>query len=283
MKTPQLLWLKTLAYLTLVTFFSLSVLNSCTKDSSTNNRIASLNTDDAAANLSKGLVAWYSFENGSTKDKSGNGNDVIFNNATSVADRHGVANGAYSFNGTDNYMRVANSASLNPGDAITLATIVEVNGFYSGECHGNRIVNKGYNDDEYGSYHLGFSDNYFYQNTQCDKDVRVDKETFDGVLGNGLSSNVGTLDTTEYIQTGEWYALAYTYDGNVAKFYVNGKLKYTKQQTLSIGSNADDLFIGMMNIDDQLFPYWFNGVIDEIRIYNRALTNAELKKLADNY
>lgn len=286
MKTQKSTTLVKVLTFCLAGFTTLSAITSCTKENtanSLNGQALSNRTDDAASNLSQGLVAWYSFKNGSTKDLSGNGNDVIVNNATPTADRHGNPNAAYSFNGIDNYMRVANSTSLNPDKAITLAAIVKVNDFYSGKCHGNRIVNKGYDDSQWGSYHLGFSDNYFYQNTQCDNDVRKDKETFDGVIGNGLTENAGTLDTTEYIKTGEWYGIAYTYDGSVAKLYVNGKLKYTKQQTLNIVPNSDDLFIGMMNIDNTLFPYWFNGVIDELRIYNRALTTAELKKLVDNY
>ena len=50
-----------------------------------------------------GLVAWYGF-NGNATDLSGNNNTCIVNGATLTADRNGVANSAYAFNGTNNWL-----------------------------------------------------------------------------------------------------------------------------------------------------------------------------------
>jgi hypothetical protein len=49
------------------------------------------------------------------------------------------------------------------------------------------------------------------------------------------------------------------------------------QTTMKIGKNKEDLFLGKK--DNEQYPYWFNGVIDEIRIYNKALTFDEVTEL----
>src|SRR5450631_2802647 len=85
--------------------------------------------------LSNGLVAWYSFNGGSLKDGSGNGNDIVSNNAVATSDRFGHANNAFLFNGTTSFMRVANSPSLNPSGVITMMAIIRINGFNTGSCH----------------------------------------------------------------------------------------------------------------------------------------------------
>jgi len=65
-------------------------------------------------NLNAGLVAYYPF-NGNANDVSGNNNNPVFNSATLTADKNGMANGAYYFNGTSSYMRIPNSATLSFG------------------------------------------------------------------------------------------------------------------------------------------------------------------------
>src|SRR4051794_28763814 len=170
--------------------------SSCIKENATNptQRLSATEADNDSA-ITNGLVAWYTFDNGSLQDKSGKGNNIIFNNATPAADRYGNAKGAYLFNGTNNYMRVLNSTSLSISSRITLFAIVKVKGFYPGECHGNRIIQKGYDDNTTGHYFLGFDDDYFYNNTNCYNPVNETKENFYGVFGNNLYNKVNGIDT----------------------------------------------------------------------------------------
>src|SRR6266480_3163043 len=114
----------------------------------------------AQVNLSQGLVAYYPF-NGNANDQSGNNNNPFFNNAVLTSDRNGNPNSAYYFNGTNSYMQIPNSASLNP-TKISLFALVKPMGFYQGVCHGNVILNKGNNDNNVQSqYKLRFSDNLY--------------------------------------------------------------------------------------------------------------------------
>ena len=60
-----------------------------------------------------------------------------------------------------------------------------------------------------------------------------------------------------------------TYDGNLAGIYMDGKLKQTFNGIVPFTLNAFDMFIG--RAEHLQYPYWLNGVIDEIRIYKGSL------------
>jgi Concanavalin A-like lectin/glucanases superfamily len=99
-------------------------------------------------------------------------------------------------------------------------------------------------------------------------------EVFGSAYGdndNPPGSAAGVADSASYVATGSWYKLTYTYDGFTAKLYVNGVLTSTAHLSVSFTPNSQDLFIGRNEDPYSLFPYWLNGAIDEIRIYNRAL------------
>lgn len=227
---------------------------------------------DSIFDLKNGLVAYYSFNGGSLIDSSVYNNNIIFNNATLTTDRFGNPNNAYLFNGTSSYMEVKNSASLNP-DNITMYAIVKVNGFYNGPCAGNRIISKGFPDYANGFYNLAFED----PNSNCGP-PNLNNELFSGGYGDNdpLGTQAGALDNAPIV-TGKWYYLAFTYDGLTAKIYVNGVLKDSEQKRVTFTDNSDDLFIGKHG--DPPYPYFLSGVLDEIRIYNRALSADEIKQL----
>jgi gliding motility-associated-like protein len=223
-------------------------------------------------NLNAGLIAYYPF-NGNAKDASGNSNNPIFNNATLTPDRFGNPNSAYSFNGTDNYMRIPNSASLNSSNQISICAWVKVAGFYRGTCHGNNIVMKGDADYQAGDYKIRFDDAYITNSQNCYlSNTDVTHETFFGI-NSTLSSN------TPFIQTNQWYSVVYTCDGTTAKIYVNCKLAGSGPANGITFTNGDDLFLGSLN--NAQYPYWFNGTMDEIRIYNRAINEDEVKAYGD--
>jgi hypothetical protein len=216
-------------------------------------------------NLRDGLVAYYNFNGGNLNDSSGFHNNIFFNNAVKTADRFGKANNAYLFNGTNSYMQIKNSQSLNP-DSITLFAIIKANGFYTGPCADNQIITKGDNFHVSGFYALGFYD--FAANCGTPD---LNHESFGGSFGDNPFDGAAPYAGTDsvLIQTTQWYSVAFTYDGHTAKMYVNGQLKDSKTRSGSFTPNANDIYLGKTN--DTSFPYYLNGVIDEIRIYNRSL------------
>ena len=224
---------------------------------------------DPLYDVTSGLVAYYNFNGGNLNDSSGNGNNITFNNAVPTTDRFGHPNNAYLFNGTSSYMVVPNTASLSPSN-ITLMAIIKINGYYTGPCNGNQILGKGTPDGINGMYTLRFSD---YVTNSCSSGPNPNTESFSG----NFQAAGGSLDTV-YTQTGTWYNVAFTYDGSQGKFYINGELKKVWNTTTTMAPNAFNLFIGRHEASNA--PYWFNGAIDEIRIYNRPLPQGALQQLA---
>lgn len=231
-------------------------------------------TISAQVNLNQGLVAYYPF-NGNANDASGNNNNPVFNNATLTSDRFGNPNSAYSFNGIDNYIQIPNSPSLNPSNQISICAWVKVNGFYQGTCHGNNIVMKGDQDYLAGNYFLRFDDGGYtnYQNCAIST-TDINHENFYGV-----NTPVPVGGYNPFIQTDQWYSIVYTSDGTTSNVYVNCQLKFSAPANNINFSNQYDLFLGRLN--DPTYPYWFNGVMDEVRIYNRALDTDEVKAYGD--
>lgn len=226
------------------------------------------NIATAQVDLNLGLRAYYPFT-GNANDASGNNNHAVFNNATLTSDRHGFANSAYSFNGIDNFIRIPNSPSINFTSQMTLCAWVKVSGFYQGTCHNNAIVMKGDAENASGNYQLRFSDEIYtnYQNCsvlQPDKDHQV-------FTGHNTTSVVA--NPLPYIQKEKWYSLVWIFDGTTVKMYVNCELILQGSSSQAF-TNSSDLYLGAMN--NAIFPYWFNGVMDEVRIYDRALNTDEI-------
>ena len=233
-------------------------------------KVDTVHVNDSIYDLRDGLVAYYNFKGSNLNDSSGYGNNITFNNATPTADRFGNANGAYLFNGTTTYMQVPNSTSLNPSN-FSLMAIFKPNGFYAGDCHGNQLFGKGYPDNINGYYFLRFTDFV----SSCSSPVDTSNELFNGgITGAGVAAD------TPLVRTGQWYNLIVTYDGITAKVYLNGALKKsTNITTPSFTPNNHDFFIGKH--EDPAFPYYFNGVIDEVRVYNKALPFGAIKQLSN--
>ncbi len=232
---------------------------------------------DTVCHVNVGMVAHYTFDNGSLLDQSGNNNNITFSNAVATADRFGKNNNAFLFDGNSAYMKVPNSSSLNPTTAISIVAIVKVNDFYRGTCHENQIIGKGYPDEVKGLYLMRITDPFGH----CYEEADTTKEFFWGAYGDNIpeGSASGVISDTNYIQTGKWYTVVYTYDGHESRIYVNGNLEKIEQKKVPFTPTDTDLYIGRNYYPD--YPYWFNGVIDEIRIYNRALCECEVDQITD--
>jgi hypothetical protein len=237
--------------------------SACTKTNTVHDTLIKKDTvirKDTIYDLTEGLVAYYNFNNGTLKDSSSFKNDIFFSNATKTADRFGNANNAYLFDGTTSYMQVKNSTSLNPS-AITMMAIIKLNGFYRGPSYGNQIFMKGYSDNAQGIYGLRIQPLVFNSPDTA-------KDFPSGYFGDG-GSFANVTDTTYFFRTGKWVKLVTTYDGVQSKIYIDGQLKNAFAGGGAFTQTANDLFIGRH--ENPSFPFWFNGIIDEVRIYNRAL------------
>ncbi|MBS1563125.1 MAG: LamG domain-containing protein [Bacteroidetes bacterium] len=271
----SLKWLLIPAGLYFSLIFSGTSFSSCTKTNTVHDTVTVIKKDtvtvvDSMSNLKKGLVAYYTFTNGSLKDSSGYGNDIITNSATKTGDRFGTANNAYLFDGASSFMQVKNSTSLNPQSAISLVAMVKLNGFNAGAYHGNEILGKGNADNINGFYTLRGQDGL------SSGAPDPTKEFFSGYYGDNGNGSYANADTS-IIKLGQWYTIIFTYDGYESRIYLNGALKNIMLKKTPFTPNSNDLFIGRH--ESATYPYFLNGVIDEVRIYNRALNDVDIRQL----
>ena len=89
-----------------------------------------------------------------------------------------------------------------------------------------------------------------------------------------------SADTAEFVQTNKWYHIVSTYDGQYLRVYVDGNEAGSSYNpgimTNSQGSSSSNITIGGRACNSR---HWFNGFIDEVQVYNRALSNIEVKSI----
>ncbi len=211
----------------------------------------------ARADLTNGLVAYYPF-NGNANDETGNGNNGVVNGATLTQDRFGNAHRAYSFDGTNDYIRVARQVTTNQPLTWSVwfrPNIPDTNVVAA-------LLNQGGNPGQtMCSPRLGIG---------CDVFGQFDFYTYDTVPHWVLSSKRAQYDTNH------WYQLVATSDvqGNRC-LYVDGVGEGTATNQ-PFGQNLANFYIGG---EVSSYSTWFSGVIDDVRIYNRALSGSEVQQL----
>lgn len=206
----------------------------------------------SAAQVDPALVGWWKFDEGSgaiAHDSSGNGNDGTLNGPVEwVAE--GKVNGALAFTGPYNYVQVQDSPSLDMTSQLTIAAWI--NPSWTGN---NRIMQKS----------SGGGDNQY----------RLLKEWGDNMVFHVPGLSPDRLEFVGLPPIGEWTHLAATYDGQSMKVYYNGAVAGQQASTGQMGVSDGTLTIGTKH---ETAPAGdeYNGMLDDVRIYNRALSASEI-------
>ena len=215
---------------------------------------ASTNTISSAGaleNPSANLIAAYGFDEGSgatANDGSGNGNHgAIAQAAWSSAGRFGRA---LSFNGTSSLVTIPDAPELDLTGAMTVEAWVN-----PATSSGWRTVllKESANGLAYGLY------------------ANDDRNLPGGYLNVGGPDRNATGPVT--IPANTWSHLALTFDGTIIQLYVNGVLAASEPVAGSIIATAGPLRIG----GNTIWGEYFQGLIDEVRVYSRVLTAAEIQ------
>jgi gliding motility-associated-like protein len=206
--------------------------------------------------LANGLVGYWPFC-GNANDLSGNGNHGSVTGATLSTDRLGNAKSCYSFDGIGDYINCGSGSTLRITKSITISAWIYANNFNTD--HG--IVSNFYNG---AGYDLVISSPFSVP--PLDKVRWMNQGVF--LYGNSIKAN-------------RWYHLVTIFDASIKMkyIYLDGVLIASGSSTVGILDNSTiDLFLGahLPNIVN----YWsWDGKLDDIGIWNRALTQQEISSL----
>lgn len=213
-------------------------------------------------NLQNGLLGYWPFC-GNANDESGNGNNGTVNGATLTEDRFGNADAAYDFDGVDDFIEIINSGSLISSSGSVSSWI--------------RVSDSMANDQQliFGQYQ---GTPQLVINTGNNLKASIGWPSQEGIPVNAIS--------TSSIINMQWINIVGTYSNNELRIYFNGQLESSISTTLNqVGCNSDLFNIGGFNATNVIcggaigVSQVLDGSLDDIGIWNRALTAEEVQQL----
>jgi hypothetical protein len=207
-----------------------------------------------------GLVGYWDFQEGAgdaANDKSGYDNDGTLENMATSSNggwTDGKIGSALDFDGTDDYVEIISASELDGMNDLTLS-----GWFKPGDTMSYKYsIYKSY------VYEISWGDG----GTPCSG---IGASIFDTV-----SSRTRICSEVDF-SAGTWYHVTITTEGTDFKIYINGDLKNTTPFNDSLENNANNVGIGTYVAQPSTYAY--TGIIDEVRIYNRALSAGEVERL----
>jgi hypothetical protein len=213
----------------------------------------------AIADLDDGLVAFYPF-NGNANDESGNGHHgfIVGSTIELTTDRYGESESAYWFDtfGDGNWMQIPHSPDFDMNPSMSYTAWINL------EYH---------RDDENRTIISKYSAGAEHKCLGINKDVspRHANLFLYPVFHPDFSPQYQGPKTAEEVPLNEWVHIATTYDGSVGKIYVDGELSGECNRSGNPGDANAFYRVGRS----------WNGKIDDLRIYNRALSGEEIEEL----
>lgn len=215
--------------------------------------------------LEKNLIAYYPF-NGNADDESGNGNNGIVNGASLTLDRNGFADNAYYFDGSNDYISLGQLSNF-PSNEITISIWVNKN------TYGEQFGFLGKWDNAPGT-----NNSFLFYNNQ---DSNVDYPFFALQMEN--DQTVYGVKSSKILDIEEWVNLIAVRNlAGVCNLFFNSELVGTNTDCGKGKSISKEIFsynavIG--NWGTLKRAHYFNGKLDDIRIYNRALEKIEVNDI----
>jgi hypothetical protein len=203
------------------------------------------------------MVGWWKFDKTEGQvavDSSGSGLDgKLVGGAHIISD---VARGnVLSLDGDGDYVNCGNNPAFDITNSITIAAWIKVDTF---DKRWQAVVTKG--DTAWRLQREGETDALQFACTGID------------VPGDAYGSVRGKRNVND----GKWHHIAGVYDGTKMNLYVDGELDVSASATGNIDSNGWEVLIGE---DAQRPGRFWNGLIDDVRIYSYSLSEAEIKAL----
>jgi hypothetical protein len=212
------------------------------------------------ADLNTGLVAQYSFDDCTAKDNSGNGHDGTINGNPQCVD--GVKGKAFSFDSDANYLKLnVSTADLFSND-FSIGTWVK---FYNFQNSYPTII-------QAENSNVSFSGLGSAYPTNIQKQIEFFQQNKDGYP----ISRTGQMNPSVKLEENKWYFATIVKAGLQFKMYLNSSVITTTTATKSIVMDGSFITVGA----SAYYPSSvMNGELDDLRIYNRALSEAEVTSL----
>lgn len=234
-------------------------------------------TGNSATGLSKGLVGWWTLDGkdtnwatGSVTDKSGNGLTAsVVNMGTSTSPIAGPVGQALKFGGAS-YLKLKTGSIIGSNTDFTISMWVKATASSWSSMTQNPLYTE---EADNVSQHVA---NYFYingsQTGQCNNNTASPGQ----VSFAQFTPSDGDFCSISVLSLNKWYYITYTQQGTSRKIYINGKL--------DVSDSLAETYTGGTIAASRLGTYvsggrYFPGQIDDVRIYNRALSASEVKQL----
>ncbi len=199
--------------------------------------------------LNTELIAYYPFD-GNANDESGGGNTVEVQGTTLTTDRFGNVDKALLFNGSSDRIETITPVAINPTQHSISAWI------------------------KMASYHY-----YHYETVVASEAYRF-SVTWGGAIHGDWTDGGSYVEfqSPDVLSTDRWYHVSLTRDGTVERLYVNGQLCF-ETNGVSVSRPTSRFQIGADGVSGIGGTDWFEGAMDDVRIYNRALSASEVAQL----
>lgn len=204
--------------------------------------------------LASGLVGLWTFDGPDVTDKvydrSGQGNNGYVAGGQATSSMKTIGKLGQALKSSPGYISVADASSLNPTAAVSISVWAKSNVIGVGQ-----VVSK-------------------YDSISGLVPYEIQFWSTGNIYGNFNTSGGGISSMNCPYSANTLYHIVATYDGTIARLYLNGTQCATQSVSGTIVSSAKNLYIGSSGAQGT-----FNGTIDDARVYNRALTAGEVKQL----
>ncbi|MDZ4227749.1 MAG: LamG domain-containing protein [Candidatus Levybacteria bacterium] len=217
------------------------------------------NSATTAIDLQKGLVGWWKMD-GNAKDSTPYRNNGTATNATLTTDRKGQVNKAYDFNGSNARINVTHNSSLN-----AVSNKISLAGWFRFDTVGvyQRLIVKTVGSPTNAGYSLEF-----HPGATDILRLRV-----------GDGSGFHNIDSLSTLSADTWYHVVAVYDGTSGYIYLNGALDKQTDDAFTVNNSTATLQFGLLSTTTDPF----DGQMDDVRFYNRALSSTEVTALYQEY
>jgi len=210
-----------------------------------------------------GPIVYFAFneDTGTTSTDSISGNVLTFQNGATWG--IGYADAAVDFDGVNQYATAPNSVSLDITNTISISAWVNLQSTSDYQQIIAKVKAEGSFTSPYFSWHL-----YTHH---------VDANNFSpSIQITDIADNRFNLNADTSVPYGQWALITGVYDGAYLRIYINGIQIDSVPVNGTMVSYAQPVYVGAHGLPDE----YASGLIDELKIWDRALTDAEVLELA---